>query len=456
MRKFIVFLLLFLCLLNCCPTAMAEESITANCSGLQATHALGSTEDHSCNAAAAILYELDTKTMAFSINPDAVMDPSGLVKLMSLLVAVEEGNAEDEVIVQQSTLESLPDGVKKIGLQAGDHLTVRDLMYCIMLTSANDAAVVLAEHIAGSQQAFVEKMNERAATAGCVNTSFVNAHGLQDASQHTTARDFAIIMTAALENETFTEIFESVNYQLPDSLSCSQTVFTTNEMQIVGGSNYDERVTGGKAVSASSREHSIVCTAKTEKGRYLCIVFSVPSNYGPFSTAKKLLNYGYQSFAVQKIMEAEPAYSMFDVKNGENSVVVGPGHGVYALLPVKYDPKSIHLVAVGDKKQLSAPISEGQSVGTLQICYGTTVVSEVELLARHSVLEKGTTIKAVETTGNSSIVLKVIRVIILVLLIGALAGAGALLIMRQVNINRYQKRKKQRILRERDRANELE
>ncbi len=440
MRKFFAFLLVLLCLLNCGISAMAEETVTADCGGMDAPNALASTDDHSCNAAASILYELDAGTMAYAMNADMTVEPSELALLMTLLVAAEYGQPEAVVTVQQETLGALPEGVKIIGLQPGEELTVDDLCHCIMLASAGDAAAVLAEYIAESQEAFVEMMNGRAATAGCTNTYFSNVYGLKDGSQHTTARDFGKILVEALKNEGFQRIFETVNYKLPEELGCSQMLYTANEQLVVGGGNYDERITGGKVTAISSGVYSAVCTAEAEAGRYLCIVFSVQSNTGPYTTAKKLLNFGYKNFAVQKVLEATSSYDLFSVRNGENGVVVGFADNAYALLPVKYDRSLLHFVTIEDKKQLSAPVENGESVGTLQICYDTTVVARVQLLAQHDVQEKGTTIQTVAVSGQSSAFWNVMKWIIRIVLIAAFAAAIGLVVLRQINVRRYRKR----------------
>lgn len=444
MRKIFACLLLLLCLFNCGISAMAEETVTADCGGMDASNALGSTEDHTCNAVSAILYELDAGTMAYAMNPDMSIEPSELVLLMSLLIAVEEADPDAVVTVQQETLESLPEGVKTIGLQAGEELTVEDLYHCVMLSSACDAVAVLAEYIAESQKAFVEMMNNRAATLGCTNTYFSNVYGQKDGNQHTTARDFGKILEEALENELFRQVFETVNYQLPDGLGCSQTLYTANEQLVAGGSNYDERITGGKVTAISSGVYSAVCTAEAEGGRYLCIVFSVQSNTGPYTTAKKLLNFGYKNFSVQKVLDATSSYDLFSVRNGENGVVVGFTDAVYALLPVKYDKSLVHFATAEDKKQLSAPVENGQSVGTLQVCYESTVVARVQLLAQHNVSEKGTTIQTVAVSGQSSVFWNVIKWGIRIVLIAIFAVAIGLVSLRQINVKRYRKRNGQR------------
>ena len=174
MKKFGILLAVFLCLGWILPvTATASTP-----SGLLAQQALAGNGDYEGTAKAVVLYEMNTDTLVYAYQPDLRISPTGIVKVLTALIALEEGNLDDVVTVRRSTLDSVSPGAVSAGLKAGEEISLRDLLYCIMVSSANDACAVVAEHIAGSQQAFVEKMNARAATLGCANTHFTNVHGL--------------------------------------------------------------------------------------------------------------------------------------------------------------------------------------------------------------------------------------------------------------------------------------
>lgn len=451
MRKFTIFLMIFLCLLTCCPcyvAAAGEQSVVSGCSTLQAKNALGSEEAYTGTAKAMILYELDTKTLVYAHNPDASINPTGLVKLMTVLVALEEGDLDEVVTVKQSSLNALSGGAKKLGLKANDQLTVKDLLYCIMVVSANDAAVVLADHIAGSQSAFVAKMNAKAATLGCTNTHFADVNGLNDANQHSTVRELAIITEEALKNNVFTELFGAVNYQLSATVSCDKlTLVTTNSLMNPNSKLYDERCTGGKPSAAGGADRSIVCTAQSDTGRYLCLLISVAdkkTDYsGTMKEAKNLISMGLEGYAVQQVLGADQPFGMYAVAQGENSVVVSPDRDVYALLPVKLDQSLLQFRDVKNSSSLTAPLKEGTAVGTLQILYGQIVVGEVNLLACHDVALEGTTITQVPNTKSSPF-LKILKWGGIILLCMTIVAAGGLIALRQINMARYKKKKHHR------------
>lgn len=452
MRKIVVFLMLVLCLFHCCPLtagATGDGSISNGCSTLRARHALGEDQDYTGTAKAAVLYELDTKTLVFAHDPDKAINPTGLVKLMTALIVLEEGNLDDVVTVKQSTLNALSGGAKKLGLKANDQLSVRDLLYCVMVVSANDAAAVVADHVAGSQSAFVNKMNEKAATLGCTSTHFSDVNGLNDNDQSSTAREMAIIVEEALKNEQFVELFGAVNYQLPTTVSCENRMLTTTHSPMNPNSKqYDQRITGGKPSAASGSDRSVISVAQTEKGRYLCVLISVSdkkSDYsGTFKEAKTLFDMGLNGYAVQQVLGNGQPFGMYEVSNGENSVVVTPDREVYALLPVEFDHTLLKFQDVKNLQSLTAPVKKGAVVGTLQVSYGSIIVAEADLLACHDVAEKGTTIQPVAVTSGSGGLMRILKWICIVVVCLVAVAAVGILTLRQINKARYQKRKGRR------------
>lgn len=461
MRKFVVTILVILCFINCFTVAVGaqEVQISADCSGIKATDALISTEKLSVNAESALLFELNSSTMAYCYEADTAIDPAGLTKLMTVLLALEEGKPEDVVTVQQSSLDRLPDNAKRVGLQGGDSLTLRDLLFAVMITGADDAAVAVADHIGENQDTFVKKMNERATALGCTRTHFVSPHGISGEGQRSTARDLGRIVEQALKQEMFAELFGAVNYELPLDEDIFQQIYTENGFLSSAAGNYDERVNGAMAAAISASSNSIICTTQTENGRYLCIVIGAGNRYSAnahYTQASKVLNYAYKNYALQPVLGHEQPYGMFSVKNGENSVVVGPTATVYALLPTKYDKELIWFQSTTKDKNLSAPVAKDTAVGTLKICYDTTIIGQADLYARHDVYEEGTTIEPVMVDGGRSILWTILMWVLIVVVAVAVLAVAGLLILRQRNIMLHRKKKQLHRQKERENANELE
>ena len=210
-KKQIISLLFAILLVFCVPVPAAaqetDESVTAGSHSLHAKVPLAGSEKLLDTAQAVVAYELNSDTLLYTWNADQRINPTGMVKLLTALIVIEEGNLDDLVTVYRSTLDTIAWGAVSAGLMAGEQVPLRDLLLCVMVASANDAAAVMAAHIAGSQKEFVVRMNEKARELGCTNSNFTNVHGLKDPEQYSTARDLAIITEAALENETFREMF---------------------------------------------------------------------------------------------------------------------------------------------------------------------------------------------------------------------------------------------------------
>ena len=461
MKKSVIILILLL-LLQLLSVAAYADTYSGGCHSLQAGQMLAAGESFKGTAKAVILYELNTQTLVYARNPDERINPTGLVKLLTALIVLEEGNLEDVVTVNRSTLNSVGIGAVSAGLKAGEQLKLKDLLFCVMVSSANDAAAVIAEHVAGSQAAFVDKMNARAATLGCVNTHFANVHGLQDDRQYSTARDLAIIVEEALKNEQFAELFAATEHFIPaTNLSSSRQLSTTNYMMDPDSKYYDARVTGGKPAAAKSSDRSMACIAQSGESRYLCIVISAKAKmsgssitrYTNFDETSDLLDIGFEGYSVQQVLGIGQPFSMYPVSNGNNHVVVGPSEEVYALLPVDFDATQLQFRDVRQTESLVAPLTEGSVVGTLQIFYKSILIGEADLLARHDVAVLGTTITTdtgdgTTNSGAFSSVLKWIGIILVCILAMAVV---ALLVLRKINHARYQQKKRRKAVAEKRR-----
>ena len=156
--------------------------------------------DISINSKAAVLVEYNTGKILYEKNSTQKIYPASTTKIMTALLVLENCTLTDMVTVSPTALESIPDGYVTCNLQVGEEISVEDLMYALMVPSANDAACVLAEHVAGSVQAFSNMMNQKALDLGCTNTHFVNPNGIHDDAHYSTAYDMYLIANEAVKN----------------------------------------------------------------------------------------------------------------------------------------------------------------------------------------------------------------------------------------------------------------
>ncbi len=409
MKKFTVFTLIMAFLLVCCPIQIfsAENAaVTSGCSTLFARVPLGGSEKKVETADAALLYELNSDTLVYAYNADERIDPTGLVKLLTALIALESGDLQEQVTVTRSALNTVAIGAVSARLQAGEILTLEDLLYCVMVASANDACAVIAEHIAGSQEAFAQLMNEKAVALGCTGSNFTNPHGLPDKNQYSTARDLAIITEAALENEVFSTMFSAKSYTVPaTNTSLVRELKTTNHMMSSATvkNQVDDRVTGGKPAAASTTDRSMICTAEVGGSRYLCVVMSSEGTvsadgysvitYGCFEETRALLDFGFHSYAVRQVIDDSQIFAQHGVMDGENDVVLHASRDVFTVLPKDFSMDNLFFSEDVNISSLQAPVKQGDVLGSVQITYGTIVVGFCDLVAQNDVSLKGTTIR---------------------------------------------------------------
>jgi len=160
---------------------------------------------------AALLMDADNGQILFEKNSGQRMYPASTTKIMTALLALEKGSLNDSVKISAKAAQV---GGTRVGLQPGEQIKMEHLLHMMMLNSANDAAVAIAEHLGGSVEGFAGLMNKRAKQIGARDTNFVNPHGMPDKKHYTTARDLALISREAMQNERFAKIVQTINYQV--------------------------------------------------------------------------------------------------------------------------------------------------------------------------------------------------------------------------------------------------
>ncbi len=408
MKKFVIVLLIF-CIFCTVPAFAAEEldpAVLSGCHSLQARVPLAGTAQLLSTAKAVVLYELNSESLVYGYNMDQQLDPSGMVKFMTAWIACERGDLSAKVTVTRSALQSVVSGAVSADLVEGEELTLEELLYCVMVASANDACAVIAEHIAGSQKAFVQLMNEKARQIGCEDTRFLDPHGLSESGQVSTARDLAVIVENALRDPYFSVLFSAPYYVVPaTNKSEERKLETTNYMlsKSIVANYYDERVTGGKPAAVSIEDRSMICTAESGNSRYLCVVMNAQSVLTPdggsivthsnFTETAALLDYAFYNFSVQQVIDATQMLCQYGVSGGENDVVMHPSADVFAVLPTELDMDKLVISERVDPGKLVAPLNKGDVLGTVNVSYGTVVLGNCDLIAQYSVSKDGYTIR---------------------------------------------------------------
>ena len=418
-RSFFAILLMLLLLLQLyCLPAFAEKTETAAAADDAAAHdpeaaaadsaeadtqpdsisedkILSSHTSFSVAAKAALLIDLNTGRVVYEQDADERVYPASLPKIMTCLIALENGNLSDVVTVSESALSDLDADSSVAGLVVGEQMTLENLLYCMMVVSGNDACNVIAEHIAGSVTDFVRMMNQRAYELGCTNTHFSNPHGLHDESHYTTARDLSIITQAALKSENFRQIVDTYEYQLPDD-NMRQNIpklKTTNMLIYRSLSNtlYYPRAHGIKTGYTSQAGRCVISEATGDGLDLLGIVCGAATTIldsgdllmENFTECASLFDYGFDNYSYLTLMS--PLYPVDQVKinnsAGAEAVAVAPQDEIKVLLPNDYDPDQLVTDIQLNSESVDAPVREGDVLGSATVTYAGELLGQTKLLA---------------------------------------------------------------------------
>ncbi len=278
------------------------------------------------SSTAAIVMETSTNTVLYSKNADQALYPASAVKVMTCLMALENSSLDDQVTMTATGVSGVTDGGANISAQLDEVFTMEQCLYAIMVASANDIALQVAEHISGSVEDFVAAMNTRAQELGCTNTVFTNPTGLPDENQHTTAHDMALIMEAAMANDTFRTIAQTTSYTIPaTNVSGGDRALTNNFTMINSSSDsYYEPCIGGKEGYTEASGSTLVCEASKNNMKLVCVVLNGASGVTD-DEAIALLNYGFDNFTPLTLPDDD-----FNRLSG-GTVIVPAGTGADAL-----------------------------------------------------------------------------------------------------------------------------
>lgn len=287
------------------PVFAAEE--TAEVQNTISTNTIsGWPQGPEITSTAAVIMEDTTQTILYAKNMDQILYPGATVKVMTTLLALENTQLTDQITMTATGVSGVTDGGANISAQLGEVFTIEQCLYAIMLSSANDVALQIAEHIGGSVDGFVQMMNTRAAELGCTNTIFTNPTGLPDENQHTTAHDMALIMKAAIDNETFCTIAQTASYTISaTNVSGGERVLTNNfSMLSISSTSYYSACIGGREGYTEASGSTLVCGAQKDNTSLIAVVLQGASGTTA-SEAVTLLDYGFDNFQMLSLADTD-------------------------------------------------------------------------------------------------------------------------------------------------------
>jgi D-alanyl-D-alanine carboxypeptidase len=280
-------------------------------------HTISYADTISISADSAILVEVSTGRIIYEKNSTTQMYPASTTKMMTAILALENCDLQEMVTVSESAISNIPSGYVTSNLQVGEEISVNDLLYALMLPSANDAAYVLAEHIAGSVDAFADMMNIKAREIGCTGTHFVNPNGIHDSRHYSTAYDLYLIANYCMKNENFRTIVSTKEYTLPATNAYANTdrsFTTTNDLINPDKSNYYKYAIGIKTGYTSMAGSCLVSEVSRDGLDFIAVVLNSDSDDKRFSDSIKLFDYAYDNYTLTKVKEKNTVIETIEIE----------------------------------------------------------------------------------------------------------------------------------------------
>lgn len=341
-----------------------------------------SNTDLGLNAKSAILMEESTGNILYESNPDERLPIASVTKVMTMLLimeAVDSGkiSLDDMVTVSENAMSY---GGSTMFLETGEQLTVNDMLKGIAVASANDGCVAMAEHLAGSESAFVDMMNEKAKKLGMENTHFMNTNGLDEDDHYSSARDVAIMSRELMKHET---IFNYTSIWMDTLRGGKFQLANTNKLiRFYDGAN------GLKTGSTSKALCCLSAAAKRNDMQLIAVVLGAPTSAERFASAKSLLDYGFANYAVNTQITAGDEVQKIAVEKGvDKEVDVVAGDSCSTLVKKGQEDNITKEIKIDET--ITAPIEAGQKIGTMTISRDGEVIADIDLNASSTVEKKG-------------------------------------------------------------------
>ena len=369
-----------------------------------AEEAGGSSGFEPIRAKAALLVDADYNEVLYEENAHETMYPASITKLMTALLvaeAIEAGQftMDTVVTVPDNAFEGLSKDGSTQNIKAGERLTVKDLFYCLLVASANEAANILALQVSGSLSAFVDQMNQKAADLGCEGTHFANPHGLHDPDHYTTAWDLYLLARTAMEYPIIQEAVSAQEYYVPaTNLSEQRHFFNTNGLlsRLKYSYYYYPDAIGIKTGSTDAAGLCLVSAARRDGRTLYAVVLGAEQvdlgdrvQLEQFSESIRLLEHGFSDFTRQTLIDPNEFVTSLRVTLSKTAdqVILHPAEKLEAFLPKGADLNDLEpkITLYVDGDSVEAPVAQGQVLGSITLTYEGRDYGPVDLVALDSV-----------------------------------------------------------------------
>lgn len=359
---------------------------------------LATTEpDFSLNSTSAYLLDVSSGQVLYERNSHEKLYPASLTKVLTAIVVVENAKLDETVTISKSAINSVEFGYISSNLKEGEELTVEQLLNILIVSSANDVAVALAEHISGSVDNFAILMNETATKIGCTNSNFVNPNGTHNGNHYSTAYDLSLIGNYALKFDVLKEIFAKTSFTLPSTnlyTSGDRIYSTTNEILLSWNNNYYKYAKGMKTGFTTPAGFCLITYAQKDDLQLLSVVLNSSTSDNRYLETKKILDYGFTNFSLRKFANKGDIIQTVSVKSAtKNTKKLNLVLDDDLFITVNNDlDLSTVKPQININKKIKAPIVEGTVLGSLSytvngITYTQNLIANNDVKSSHLVLK---------------------------------------------------------------------
>ncbi|MEH7111777.1 D-alanyl-D-alanine carboxypeptidase family protein [Neobacillus niacini] len=340
--------------------------------------------DITSNVRSAILIERDTGQILYEKNSNEELPPASMTKIMTMLLimeAIDQGKLKwDESVRTSEHAASM--GGSQIFLEPGEEMTVKQMLQGIAIGSGNDASVAMAEKIAGSEEAFVDMMNNKVKKLGLKNTTFKNTTGLPGSGHFSSAHDMAIMAKELLKYEEITKFTGTYEAYLRENTDKKFWLVNTNKLV-----RFYPGVDGLKTGFTAEAKYCLTATAQKDGMRVIAVVFGAPTSKERNAQVTKMLNYAFAQYQTHPMFKRNQVIDEAHVNKGKDKKIEAVTSEPLSLLTKKGEKTQDVNRKVTLDKNLNAPINKGDKVGTIQFVKDGKVVLESELVANKNVKE---------------------------------------------------------------------
>ena len=349
-------------------------------------------DEISVDSKAALIVEINTGKIIYEKNKDDKNYPASVTKILTAILTIENCDLDETVTVSENSISHIPSGYVTTPLYVGEEIKVKDLLYALMLKSANDAAYVLAEYVGGSVEKFSDMMNEKAKELGCENSHFVNPNGIHNPEHYTTAYDMYLISDYAMKNETFAEIVSTYKYIIPATnkyANNNRIMMNTNLFINPSNSYYNKNVKGIKTGTTIQAGNCLITDSEENGLEFITVVLGAETSDSKFSETKEMIQYSFENYKITKLHEKGDVIKNIEVekatKKTKNLKLV-TSDKIEVMNNIETNIDKIE-PDINLNESIIAPIEKGQEIGTIKYTVEDIEYS-AKLLAENDVEKK--------------------------------------------------------------------